>query len=181
MTEVIENQFHMKARTMTVKYRPNVRVSDETSRHFAGRLVPGSIPADWLWRIDGQLYCIGASYGDESFSYDVEVPATKGYKLCGALVKTIDAFPSTAQLSDMSEMFAGCHKLERITLKGFDTRNVTSMRDMFKECSSLRDADLSRFDTRKVTDMSGMFAGAAGLVTLNLSSFDTHAYERYVR
>ncbi|MDO4807621.1 MAG: BspA family leucine-rich repeat surface protein [Coriobacteriales bacterium] len=56
---------------------------------------------------------------------------------------------------------------------GFSTANVTNMSQMFEGCTSLVDLDLSGFVTSQVTNMSQMFAGCTALKTLNISSFDT--------
>lgn len=170
-TEVLSTE--TCTRTVKLIYHPNVRNTGiMPSTRFAGTFAKGSIPADWLWRIDGELYCIGADYGDTSFDFELEKPAAESYRLNGTLVRTIEVFPSTAMVKDMSEMFLGCRKLERICLDDFDTRNVTTMRAMFANCGALESLDLSGLDTRKVTDMGHMFKGCTGVTNLNLSGLD---------
>ena len=41
------------------------------------------------------------------------------------------------QVSDMSYMFAGCEKLEKLDLSSWDMSNVTDMTEMFKDCFAL--------------------------------------------
>lgn len=43
----------------------------------------------------------------------------------------------THQVSDMSYMFAGCEKLEKLNISSWDVSKVTDMTDMFKDCTSL--------------------------------------------
>ncbi|WP_205104711.1 BspA family leucine-rich repeat surface protein [Marseilla massiliensis] len=84
----------------------------------------------------------------------------------------LDGF-DTSNITDMSDMFAGCSSLKSLDLSGFDTSNVTDMSYMFKGCSSLVSLDLSGFDTSNVTDMSHMFDDCESLKSLDLSGFDT--------
>lgn len=105
----------------------------------------------------------------------------------------------TKSVSNMSEMFYGCHKLERIDISNFNTKNVTNMsgmfhgcikllsidlksfntpnvitfRSMFKNCKSLTSLNLANFDNSNVTDMSNMFEGCVNLRSIELNGFNT--------
>ena len=54
----------------------------------------------------------------------------------------------------MVAMFSDCSKLTSLTLKNFDTRNVTDMDRMFYFCRVLATLDISSFDTSKVGSMN---------------------------
>ena len=80
---------------------------------------------------------------------------------------------NTTNVTNMCEMFAGCHGLTTLDVSNFDTKNVTSMWGMFAKCEALTTLDVSNFDTQNVRDMWGMFYGCYALKTLNVSNFDT--------
>ncbi len=80
---------------------------------------------------------------------------------------------NTANVTDMSWMFANHDYLTSINISIFNTTNVTNMHEMFSQCMSLRGIDVSNFDTRNVIDMSLMFYGCGGLTSLDLSNFNT--------
>ena len=77
------------------------------------------------------------------------------------------------KITNMSQMFYLCTRLENITFSSFNTKNVCKMNLMFYSCYALKSLDLSSFDTHNVTDMSSMFEDCRNLVFLNISSFDT--------
>jgi surface protein len=79
----------------------------------------------------------------------------------------------TSNVTNMCEMFGGCHNLTFLDVSNLNTSNVTDMSGMFRWCDSLTSLDVSNFDTHNVTDMSGMFADCMSLKSLNLSSFNT--------
>lgn len=79
---------------------------------------------------------------------------------------------NTAKVTDMSNLFYGCHKLKYIDLTHFDTSSVIEMYGMFCGCESITSLDLSQFKTDNVTRMSGMFCGIK-CKKLDLSSFNT--------
>ena len=51
-------------------------------------------------------------------------------------------------------------------VSNFNTANVTDMSYMFADCSSLTTLDLTSFNTEKVTDMRGMFKGCSSLTII---------------
>lgn len=51
-------------------------------------------------------------------------------------------------------------------VSNFNTANVTNMSYMFADCSSLTILDLTNFNTEKVTDMRSMFKGCSSLTTI---------------
>ena len=64
--------------------------------------------------------------------------------------------------------------IKRINLSNFNTNNVTNMRDMFYGCHSLKELNLSNFNTNRVNFMGFMFDGCFLLEELNLSDFNTN-------
>ncbi|MCI8568159.1 MAG: BspA family leucine-rich repeat surface protein [Bacilli bacterium] len=78
----------------------------------------------------------------------------------------------TSDVVNMSNMFAGCQHLERLSLDTFNTSKVTDMFNMFYACTSLTSLDLKMFDTSQVEIMNFMFRDCINLVTLDLTNFD---------
>lgn len=79
----------------------------------------------------------------------------------------------TDNVTDMSDMFWGCSKLESIDVSGFNTTKVTDMTSMFGTCSSLKSLDVTNFKTDNVTRMASMFYACYSLTSLDVSNFDT--------
>ena len=90
-------------------------------------------------------------------------------------LKTIQGLENldTSQVTNMSWMFAECHKLTNLDVSHWDTSQVTNMSRMFEHCHSLTSLDVSHWDTSQVTDMYLMFAGCDKLTSLDVSHFDT--------
>ncbi|WP_164505990.1 BspA family leucine-rich repeat surface protein [Companilactobacillus insicii] len=79
----------------------------------------------------------------------------------------------TANVSNMSGMFANDSSLTSLNLSHFDTSSVDNMSSMFYRDNSLTSINLSNFDTSRVTSMMSMFAECTSLVDLDVSSFNT--------
>ena len=80
---------------------------------------------------------------------------------------------NTSNVTNMREMFYGCHNLSSLDVSNFNTSNVIDMSSMFAECGSLTSLNLSNFNTTNVTNMSSMFYSCASLTSLNLSNINT--------
>ena len=80
---------------------------------------------------------------------------------------------NTSNVTDMTCMFAGCKKINRLDLSSFNTVKVTKMGAMFMNCESLIDINLSGFNTSNVTEMWDMFHGCKSLTKLDLKNFNT--------
>ena len=80
---------------------------------------------------------------------------------------------NTANVMDMSDMFADCQKLSSLDLSNFNTKEVKHMNSMFRGCSALTSLDLSNFNTEKVESMGNLFEGCSALTSLDLSNFNT--------
>ena len=59
--------------------------------------------------------------------------------------------------TSMAELFKDLVKFESISLKGFDTSNITNMHGLFENCANLKAVDLDGVVTGSVTDMANMF------------------------
>ncbi|WEV40161.1 SLAP domain-containing protein [Lactobacillus sp. ESL0681] len=79
----------------------------------------------------------------------------------------------TSQMTDMSYLFAGATKLEKLDLASFNTSNVTDMKYMFYNDASLKSLNVGSFDTSKVTNFTAMFSDNSGLTDLDISNFVT--------
>ena len=90
---------------------------------------------------------------------------------CGTSALDVSSF-KTSQVRDMSLMFA-VSGLRVLDLSSFDTANVTTMYGMFDSCDKLSELNVKSFNTGNVTDMSWMFNGCTALQELDVSSFDT--------
>ena len=78
----------------------------------------------------------------------------------------------THNVTDMSQMFAGC-PVSSLDLSNFNTENVTNMYRMFRFCTNLTSVDLTNFNTANVENMSGMFGYCSSLTSLDLRNFNT--------
>lgn len=95
---------------------------------------------------------------------------------------------TTANVTDMHDMFKNDFHLLDFDMSGFNTTNVINMESMFRSCHQLKNMDLSNFDFSNVLDASRMFEDTRGITTtinLNFSSstiyasmfFDSAIYE----
>ena len=75
---------------------------------------------------------------------------------------------NTANVTNMTALFANCRKLTSLDLSHFNTAKVTNMYRMFDSCG-LTSLDLSNFNTAKVTDMEFMFRDCSNLKTIYAS------------
>ena len=72
----------------------------------------------------------------------------------------------------MSNMFGECKSLKIVEFGKFKfrTNNVTNMSNMFYNCKKLENLDLSNFVFNNLINMNDMFYGCLSLKDLNLSS-----------
>ena len=80
---------------------------------------------------------------------------------------------NTANVTDMSCMFASCSSLTNLNISNFNTEKVKYMAGMFEYCYGLTSLDVSNFNTTNVTNMSGMFYYCYGMTNLDVSNFNT--------
>lgn len=84
----------------------------------------------------------------------------------------------TRYITDMSELFYGCSRLQTLDVRGWDTSNMKDMSSMFEYCSSLQILDVSGWDTSKVENMKSMFRDCESLQTIDVSNWDTSKVEK---
>ena len=111
---------------------------------------------------------------DSSFK-DFRPTTTEGWFYELSVLNTIEGLENlnTSAVTNMREMFLGCHRLTSLNLSNFNTSKVTDMNSMFSSCSSLTELNVSNFNTSKATNMGYMFHGCSSLTELNLSNFNT--------
>ena len=111
---------------------------------------------------------------DESFKTYAPTSLLQFFSRCSTL-ETISGleYLNTANVKNMSNMFAFCQGLSSLDLSKFNTEKVTDMSSMFEGCHRLSSLDLSKFNTANVTNMSSMFTGCYRFSSLDLSNFNT--------
>ncbi len=80
---------------------------------------------------------------------------------------------NTSQVSDMRNMFYGCHKLTDIDIAKWNTSNVKSMSAMFFSCENVTSLDISNWNTDKLTSAANLFENCKSLTELKLGDFNT--------
>ena len=107
---------------------------------------------------------------DKSFNTYALTSLIDFFKNCSGL-ETISGleYLNTANVTDISYMFAYCSQLSSLNLSNFNTTKVKNMYSMFYYCSQLSSLDLSNFNTANVKNMSYMFAGSSTLQTIYAS------------
>lgn len=80
--------------------------------------------------------------------------------------------PDTSNVTDMSHMFAGSHKLRSIEAGALKTNKVKSMKYMFSMCKSLESIDVSNWDLSNVQTTEGMFYKCANASSIMLPRSD---------
>ena len=92
------------------------------------------------------------------------------FYVCSSLISIDLSGFNTGAVTNMNNMFAGCHLLKSVTFgKNFSTANVTNMSFMFFYCQSLKSIDLSQFKGNMATDMSYMFYNCNNLEAITFS------------
>ena len=111
---------------------------------------------------------------DKSFNTYALTSLIDFFKNCSGL-ETISGleYLNTANVTDISYMFAYCSQLSSLNLSNFNTTKVKNMYSMFYYCSQLSSLNLSNFNTANVKNMSYMFNKCQNLSSLDLSMFNT--------
>ena len=117
---------------------------------------------------------------DPSFA-DYRPTSTNGWFYDMPYLKSITGiqYLNTIEVTDMSDMFAGCGLLPSIDLSGFNTANVVMMYGMFENCHSLTRLDLGTFNTANVNTMTRMFTNCEHLKTIYVSDEWSNASLQY--
>ena len=70
-------------------------------------------------------------------------------------------------------IFSGCYSLEEVDVSNWDTSKSKSFNSMFSNCWSLKQLNVSNWITTNVTNFASMFYQCFNLQSLNLSNFNT--------
>lgn len=84
------------------------------------------------------------------------------YRYAGTSIDGLIDYNSTANVTNMNEMFYYCSNLT--TIPQLDTSSATTMSGMFQNCTSL--TTISQLNTSKVKDMASMFKQCSNLITV---------------
>ncbi len=78
------------------------------------------------------------------------------------------SFKSRNNITDMSNMFYSCQKLEEVDFSNVDTSNVTNMGNIFYNCNKLK--TIPELATNKVVSMGSAFSNCTALSTASLNN-----------
>ena len=78
------------------------------------------------------------------------------------------SFKSRNNITDMSNLFYSCSKLEEVDFSNFDTSNVTNMDYIFYNCNKLK--TIPELTTNKVVNMGSAFYNCTALSTASLNN-----------
>lgn len=104
------------------------------------------------------------------------------FKMCyagvGAMMAALDMSGfDTSGVTDMSEWFRGCQKVEKLDFASWNVSNVTNMELMFYDCRALTALDVSNWNVANVKNMKNMFSNCFAAQSLDLSSWDLSSCE----
>lgn len=105
----------------------------------------------------------------EKFNTSLVKDMSSMFADCASLVSLdlTKATFNTGSAVNMSGMFKGCESLENLKLgTSFTTANVNDMSYMFANVASLADIDVSRFDISNVITFNYMFSGCTSLTKI---------------
>lgn len=132
---------------------------------------------NWVWGmhwLNGYTDKITKVIFDKSFAKYLPDNTAYWFYQCTELTQIEGLqYLNTANVTDMSGMFACCNSLTSLDLSSFNTSMVNKMYMMFYKCNSLTNLDVSSFNTAKVTTMEEAFCGCSSLKSLDVSNFNT--------
>lgn len=100
----------------------------------------------------------------------------------GAMMPVLDMSGfDTSGVTDMSEWFRGCQKVETLDVASWDVSNVTNMELLFYDCRALTSLDVSNWNVANVKNMNTIFCNCFVLQSLDLSSWDLSSCESMTR
>ena len=118
---------------------------------------------------------------DPSFANNNMLTSTAGWFYGCSNLTEIEhlEYLNTANVTDMSTMFAGCGSLTSIDLSNFVTDNVTNMYAMFYDCQSLQTIYVTEnLNLDKVSDSDYMFANCLSLQGQEGTKYDYVNYDK---
>lgn len=99
----------------------------------------------------------------------INIPKTSLAGFFGGLVNLKKAsFKSRNNITDFSNLFYSCSKLEEVDFSNVDTSNITSMSNIFYGCNRLK--SIPELDTNKVVSMGSAFYNCTALSTESLNN-----------
>ncbi len=108
--------------------------------------------------------CYGLTGLDVSGFIAEEADGWYMFENCAGLT-TLD-LSGIKSVSRVTNMFAGCTKLQSLDLKHVDVSKLDNTEEMFRNCKSLQSVDLSGWNVENVFSMTRMFDGCHSLVTI---------------
>jgi surface protein len=109
------------------------------------------------------------------------------FKNCSCLTSVTKKLWIQKKIIDMSYMFCGCNKLNKVDLfSETDVSEVTDFSYMFNECNSIKEIELSNFNTGKAKKLNNMFyecellekiEGISEFITDNVEDMSSMFYE----
>ena len=160
---------------VNINYNNNFNTSKVTNMSYM--FLPAT-PGDWgdIVTLTANNQNIKPSFIDRKSDGVLEMMMSGGGSSVGfySVIEKLDLSSfNTSNVTNMSNMFKGCHALTSLDLSSFNTSQVTNMNSMFSGSKTLTDLDLSGFNTSQVTNMNSMFSGSKTLTDLDLSGFNT--------
>ena len=76
-----------------------------------------------------------------------------------------------SNVTNISQMFASCEKLESINVSEWDMSTVTNASQLFSNCKALKNLDVSKWNTSKLSSMGHMFYECNSLEYLDVSNW----------
>lgn len=133
--------------------------------------VPGN--SAFTVKVDTAVYATNTnlqSYIVEINGLDlINIPKTSLAGFFGGLVNLQKAsFKSRNNITDFSNLFYSCSKLEEVDFSNVDTSNITSMSNIFYGCNKLK--TIPELDTNKVVSMGNAFYNCFALSNDSLNN-----------
>ena len=149
------------------------RYDNEKAARGGMDIGPFSSAGERPW--DGMTSSIYSVVFDESFANYTSLTSTAyWFHSCTTLETIIGInYLNTSNVTDMSNMFAGCGSLQSLDVSSFNTEKVTNMAYAFSGLINLESLNLGNLNTSNVTDMRGLFDGCSKLSSLDVGSFNT--------
>ena len=146
----------------------DVLIWQAASNNLVGSFVEGATEGERTFNYNGKSMVL-----DENFSVKMNEPLTNlNNAFTDTKLKTLDKFPYTSNVTNMSNMFYKCSGLTSLDVSNWDTSKVTNMSYTFSKCSSLTSLDVSNWNVSNVTSMGGMFSYCIGLTSLDVSNWN---------
>jgi len=133
---------------------------------------------EYLFNKDSQLQQL--DFGQQNFS---KVQSFKGmFNQCSALTNVVGIGQwQTTNVTDISQLFAGCSQLVALDLTGWDVSYVSKMVATFKGCSKLVTLNVANWNTRSLITLEDTFSGATSLTALPIDKWNVSKVKTLLR